>query len=129
MDENRALNILLVEDDEVDIKTVQRAWEKAKITNALFIANDGLELVVAALGNEIRGAQFFVGAELFRGGVQLVIGMRDLDERFAGRSSTSSSPTGSPSRMSPMSDSRSQRPSPTSSSMHTVTAPSPGPSA
>ncbi|MEM9925650.1 MAG: response regulator [Cyanobacteria bacterium P01_D01_bin.50] len=37
------LNILLVEDDEVDIMNVQRAFKKSNILNPLFIARNGLE--------------------------------------------------------------------------------------
>ncbi|HEY8400596.1 MAG TPA: response regulator [Cytophagaceae bacterium] len=37
------INILLVEDDEVDIMNVQRAFSKNKITNPLYIARNGLE--------------------------------------------------------------------------------------
>ena len=37
------LNILLVEDDEVDVMTVRRAFEKTHITNPLFVAGNGLE--------------------------------------------------------------------------------------
>jgi CheY-like chemotaxis protein len=37
------LNILLVEDDEVDVMTVKRAFEKAHITNPLFVAGNGIE--------------------------------------------------------------------------------------
>jgi CheY-like chemotaxis protein len=37
------LNILLVEDDEVDVMNVRRAFEKAHITNPVFIAGDGIE--------------------------------------------------------------------------------------
>ncbi len=36
-------NILLVEDDKVDVMNVQRSFEKANITNPLFVANNGLE--------------------------------------------------------------------------------------
>lgn len=41
----KQLNILLVEDDEVDIMTVQRAFKKNNLLqdHQLFIANDGLE--------------------------------------------------------------------------------------
>jgi CheY-like chemotaxis protein len=41
--DDHALNILLVDDDEVDVMTVQRAFAKANIANRLFIANDGIE--------------------------------------------------------------------------------------
>ena len=37
------INILLVEDDEVDIMNVKRAFKKNEITNNLFVANNGLE--------------------------------------------------------------------------------------
>lgn len=39
----RMLNILLVEDDEVDVMNVKRAFEKNRITNPLYVAGDGLE--------------------------------------------------------------------------------------
>ncbi len=37
------LNILLVEDDGVDVMNVRRAFEKAHITNPVFVAGDGIE--------------------------------------------------------------------------------------
>jgi len=37
------LNILLIEDDEVDVMNVQRAFEKSHITNPLYVASDGLD--------------------------------------------------------------------------------------
>lgn len=39
----RPLNILLVEDDEVDVMNVQRAFERNHLTNALFVAGNGIE--------------------------------------------------------------------------------------
>lgn len=48
------VNILLVEDDEVDIMNVQRAFKKNNITNPLFIANNGLEALEILRG---QGAQ------------------------------------------------------------------------
>jgi CheY-like chemotaxis protein len=42
MDE-RALNILLVDDDEVDVMTVKRAFLKANISNPVFVATNGRE--------------------------------------------------------------------------------------
>lgn len=44
-------NILLVEDDKVDVMNVQRSFKKAKITNPLFIASNGLE-ALSILRNE-----------------------------------------------------------------------------
>lgn len=40
---SKMLNILLVEDDEVDIMNVQRAFKKNNIGNPLFVARNGLE--------------------------------------------------------------------------------------
>ncbi len=41
--EARIINILLVEDDEVDVMNVKRAFKKYKITNPLYIAGNGVE--------------------------------------------------------------------------------------
>ncbi|MEJ7602570.1 MAG: response regulator [Kofleriaceae bacterium] len=41
--DDRALNILLVDDDEVDVMTVKRAFQKANITNPMFVASNGVE--------------------------------------------------------------------------------------
>jgi CheY-like chemotaxis protein len=41
--QDRVLNILLVEDDEVDVMNVRRAFKKGGISNPLFIASNGLE--------------------------------------------------------------------------------------
>jgi CheY-like chemotaxis protein len=41
--DDRAINILLVEDDDVDVMTVKRAFRTANITNRLFVAHDGIE--------------------------------------------------------------------------------------
>ena len=40
---DRLLNILLVEDDEVDVLNVRRAFQKNHITNPLFVATNGVE--------------------------------------------------------------------------------------
>jgi CheY-like chemotaxis protein len=40
--ENLMINILLVEDDQVDVMNVQRAFKKGHITNPLYVAGDGL---------------------------------------------------------------------------------------
>jgi CheY-like chemotaxis protein len=42
MPAERATNILLVDDDEIDVMNVRRAFQKGKITNPLFVAEDGL---------------------------------------------------------------------------------------
>jgi CheY-like chemotaxis protein len=38
-----ALNILLVEDDEVDVMNVRRAFDKGHIESSLFVASNGVE--------------------------------------------------------------------------------------
>ncbi|MDJ0679523.1 MAG: response regulator [Xenococcaceae cyanobacterium MO_167.B52] len=40
---DKIINILLVEDDEVDVMNVKRAFKKYKITNPLYIAGNGIE--------------------------------------------------------------------------------------
>ncbi len=42
MSMDRLTNILLVDDDEIDVMNVRRAFEKGKIQNPLFHAEDGL---------------------------------------------------------------------------------------
>lgn len=51
------LNILLVEDDEVDIMNVKRAFKKNKISNPLFIARNGLEALSMLRGNKEEGIE------------------------------------------------------------------------
>jgi CheY-like chemotaxis protein len=41
--DDRLLHILLVEDDQVDVMNVKRAFEKNKILNPLYVAVNGLE--------------------------------------------------------------------------------------
>jgi len=40
--DDHSLNILLVDDDEVDVMTVKRAFAKANIANQVFVATDGI---------------------------------------------------------------------------------------
>jgi CheY-like chemotaxis protein len=41
--QERTLNVLLVDDDELDVMNVQRAFRKNSILNPLFIAHDGVD--------------------------------------------------------------------------------------
>lgn len=41
--DNRELHILLVDDDEVDVLTVKRAFLRNRLTNPIHVANNGLE--------------------------------------------------------------------------------------
>lgn len=40
--DDRMINVLLVEDDEVDVMNVRRAFRKNNITNPLYVASNGL---------------------------------------------------------------------------------------
>lgn len=48
---DKTINILLVEDDEVDVMNVQRAFKKNNITNPLHVANNGIEALFMLRGN------------------------------------------------------------------------------
>lgn len=50
---DRILNILLVEDDEVAVMNVRRAFRKANISNPLFVAGDGVEALEMLRGGEV----------------------------------------------------------------------------
>jgi CheY-like chemotaxis protein len=43
MGDPKMLNILLVEDDEVDVMNIQRAFKKNNIANPMWVAGNGLE--------------------------------------------------------------------------------------
>lgn len=49
----KMLNILLVEDDEVDVMNVRRAFKKNNIFNPLWVAKDGIEGLEMLRGSEI----------------------------------------------------------------------------
>ncbi len=47
---DKSVNILLVEDDDVDVMNVKRAFKKVNISNPLHIARDGLEALAMLRG-------------------------------------------------------------------------------
>lgn len=49
--QERVINILLVEDDEVDVMNVKRAFKKVNITNPIYHADNGLEALKMLRGN------------------------------------------------------------------------------
>ncbi len=53
MPDEKMLNILLVEDDEVDVMNVRRAFKKANICNPLYVAGNGLEGLEMLRGDQI----------------------------------------------------------------------------
>jgi CheY-like chemotaxis protein len=50
---DKMLNILLVEDDEVDVMNVRRAFKKNNICNPLWVAENGLTALEMLRGSEI----------------------------------------------------------------------------
>jgi CheY-like chemotaxis protein len=56
----KLVNILLVEDDEVDIMNVQRAFKKNNIKNPLHIAHDGVEALEMLRGGEIAKPKIII---------------------------------------------------------------------
>ncbi|WP_034257018.1 response regulator [Adhaeribacter aquaticus] len=56
----KVLNVLLVEDDEVDIMNVQRAFKKNNITNPLFIARNGLEALEMLQNGKVPMPQIII---------------------------------------------------------------------
>ena len=48
--EEKVVNILLVEDDEVDVMNVKRAFKRNRITNPLFVAGNGLKALAMLRG-------------------------------------------------------------------------------
>ena len=49
----KVLNILLIEDDQVDVMNVRRAFEKNRIANPLFVAGNGLEALDVLRANGV----------------------------------------------------------------------------
>ncbi|MGB3138602.1 MAG: response regulator [Nodosilinea sp.] len=47
----RTVNVLLVEDDEVDVMNVQRAFKRSRINNPLFVASNGLDALSMLRGS------------------------------------------------------------------------------
>ncbi|MEO6861096.1 MAG: response regulator, partial [Microcoleus sp.] len=51
--EDKKIHILLVEDDEVDVMNIRRAFKKNNIVNPLYLATNGLE-ALAVLRQESK---------------------------------------------------------------------------
>ncbi|HEY9847794.1 MAG TPA: response regulator [Candidatus Caenarcaniphilales bacterium] len=49
--QDKIINLLLVDDDEVDVMNVQRAFKKNNISNPLYVASNGLEALAMLRGN------------------------------------------------------------------------------
>lgn len=51
--ENKQTSLLLIDDDEVDVMTVKRAFKKNNITNPLYVAANGVEALAMLRGKEM----------------------------------------------------------------------------
>lgn len=51
MQEARLINVLLIEDDEVDVMNVKRAFKKNNISNPLYVAGNGIEALAMLRGS------------------------------------------------------------------------------
>ena len=51
--DDRRLNILLVEDDQLDVMNVQRAFKKNNVLNPLYVAGNGVEALEMLRGNTV----------------------------------------------------------------------------
>ena len=61
MGSSRVVTILLVEDDEVDVKALKWAFEKLKVANPLVVARDGVEAL-----DYLFGSGAWIGRDLTR---------------------------------------------------------------
>lgn len=64
MSEPKLLNILLVEDDRVDVKNVERALRKNNISNPLFVAPNGLEALRMLRDGTVPGSRRLILLDL-----------------------------------------------------------------
>jgi CheY-like chemotaxis protein len=83
---SRPLNILLVEDDDVDVMNVQRAFAKSHILNPLFVASDGQEALAKLRSGEIPADRRLVLLDLNmprRNGLEFLRELRESPDLFA----------------------------------------------
>lgn len=50
----RAVNVLVIDDDEVDVVTVRRAFERKRIANRIYVAKDGIDALELLRSGEIQ---------------------------------------------------------------------------
>lgn len=61
---NRELHILLVDDDDVDVMTVKRAFQKNRLTNPIHVATNGLEALAKLRDGSLAGRRLLVLLDL-----------------------------------------------------------------
>jgi CheY-like chemotaxis protein len=77
--EDRRLNILLVEDDELDVMNVRRAFKKNNIINPLYVAGNGLEALEMLRSGAVPGDRRLILLDLNmpkRGGIEFLKALR-----------------------------------------------------
>jgi CheY-like chemotaxis protein len=62
--DDRELNILLVEDDQVDVMNVQRAFKKNNISNPLWMAGNGVEALDVLRSGDLPQSRLLVLLDL-----------------------------------------------------------------
>jgi CheY-like chemotaxis protein len=77
-DDDRVLHILLVEDDEVDVMNVKRAFDKNKILNPLYVAGNGLEALSMLREGKVPQARRLVLLDLNMPGMGGIEFLREL---------------------------------------------------
>lgn len=64
MTDPRVLNILLVDDDEVDVMNVRRAFKKANLANPVFTAENGLQALQMLRDGQVPQGRLLVLLDL-----------------------------------------------------------------
>jgi len=82
---DNVVNILLIEDDEVDIMNVKRAFKKNNVENPLYVAHDGVEALEILKGesSEIIPLPRIILLDLNMprmGGIEFLKNLRSIDE-------------------------------------------------
>ena len=78
MADDRLLHILLVEDDDVDVMNVKRAFEKNKILNPLYVAANGFEALSMLRDGKVPLARRLVLLDLNMPGMGGIEFLREL---------------------------------------------------
>lgn len=85
-DNNKEVNVLVIDDDDVDAKSVVRTFKKAKIANPIFRAKDGvqaLDILRGTNGEERLPRPYILLVDLNMprmGGIEFIQTLRDDEE-------------------------------------------------
>jgi len=78
MADERTMQILLVEDDQVDVMTIRRAFEKNKILNPLYVASNGIEALAMLREDRVPRDRRLVLLDLNMPGMNGIEFLREL---------------------------------------------------